>query len=243
VSITPEEAEQRIRSTKRTVYVRKSGNRIRVEVDGEHYYLPYDEETLNRLQALAAEVRERIRSGERTEVRGVSDIALFATTVRGRKPIVENLMEKLSWLQNVIQDIGTEAMIAVLMASGEDPERIQSVIEGARDVERFKTYVIEKFYNLLVAGKDSTKLVSQLEQLKEELSMRDIKIAVLEQKLDELGSKVWYLMDVAGRYRKMLEMAVTLMNDEQLTKFTKMLKVFGLVGESREESPEGGEAA
>jgi hypothetical protein len=33
------------------------------------------------------------------------------------------------------------------------------------------------------------------------------------------------------------------MNDEQLTKFTKMLKVFGLVGESREESPEGGEAA
>jgi hypothetical protein len=243
VSITPEEAEQRIRSAKRIVYVRKSGNRIRVEVDGEYYYLPYDEETLNRLQAIATEVRDRIRSGERTEVRGVSDIALFATTVRGRKPIVENLMEKLSWLQNVIQDIGTETLIAVLMASGEDPERIQTVIEGARDAERFKTYVIEKFYNLLIAGKDSAKLVSQLEQLKEELSIRDVKIAILEQKLEELSGRLWHLMDMASRYGEMLKMAMTLMDEEQLTKFTKMVEVFGLMRRASEESREGGEAA
>lgn len=240
MSVSPEDAERLVREAKQKVYVRKMGDKIRIDVDGKSYTMPYDEELLNRLQAIASEVRDKIRSGEKTEVKGVSDIALFATTVRGRKPIVENLMEKLSWLQSAIQDIGTEAMIAVLMASGESPEKIQTVIEGARDVERFKSFVMEKFYNLLIAGKDSSKMMSQLEQLKEEVSMRDLKIAVLEQKLEELSGKLWYLMDSADRYRKMLEMSMTIMDDRQLDKLIRMFKVFGLMREEAQEVPEGG---
>lgn len=236
-----EDAERFIREAKQKVYVRRDGDRIRIIVDGKSISIPYDEETYKRLYDLANEVREQLRSGRGTEVRSVSDVSLFMTTVRGRKPLVEHLMEKLTWFQKAVLDIGSEAFIAVLLASGEDPNKIPQIVEGTRDVDKFKSYVLDKFYNLVAAGKDSSKLIAQIEELREEVNLKDAQLALLEEKLGELSSRLSYFASSAERFRRMLEIAMTLMTSEQLDKYTRILSVMGLVTGAPQTAPtEGG---
>jgi predicted RNase H-like nuclease (RuvC/YqgF family) len=215
-----------IRSAKERVRVFREGqNKIRIDVDDQTRRIPYNEELFKKLQAVAAEVKETIRSRGRTSVAGTSDTALFSTQVRGKRPLVEQLMEKLTWLQGAMLDVGAETFVAVLMASGENPDRIPEIIQGFNDREKFVNYVLDKLYNFISAAKSQQEALSLREQLVE----RDLKIAVLEDKLEEMSVAVSMMSTRLERLKRMYEMALSIMDVEQLDKHTRMLQILGII--------------
>jgi hypothetical protein len=243
---TEEEIIDFIRSAKERVRVFREGqNKIRIDVDDQTRRIPYNEDLFKKLQTVAAEVKETIRSRGKTSVAGTSDTALFSTQVRGKRPLVEQLMEKLTWLQGAMLDIGAETFVAVLMASGENPDRIPEIIQGFNDKEKFVNYVLDKLYNFISAAKSQQEALSLREQIVE----RDLKIAVLEDKLEEMSVAMSMMSARLERLNKMYEMALSIMDAEQLDKYTRMLQILGIIeggemiqpGISEQEVPMGGE--
>ena len=243
---TEEEIIDFIRSAKERVRVFREGqNKIRIDVDDQTRRVPYNEDLFKKLQAVAAEVKETIRSRGKTSVAGTSDIALFSTQARGKRPLVEQLMEKLAWLQGAMLDIGAETFVAVLMASGENPDRIPEIIQGFNDKEKFVNYVLDKLYNFISAAKSQQEALSLREQIVE----RDLKIAVLEDKLEEMSVAMSMMSARHERLKRMYEMALSIMDAEQLDKYTRMLQILGIIeggemtqpGMPEQEVPVGGE--
>ena len=215
-----------IRSAREKVRVFREGqNKIRIDVDDQTRRIPYNEELFKKLQAVAAEVKEAIRGRGRTSSAGTSDVALFSTQVRGKRPLVEQLMDKLAWLQGAMLDIGAETFVAVLMASGENPDRIPEIVEGFNNREKFVNYVLDKLYNFISAAKSQQEVLAMREQLVE----RDLKIAMLEDKMEEMNVAMSMLMERAEKLRRMYEMALSIMDVEQLDKHTRMLQLLGII--------------
>jgi len=215
-----------IRSAREKVRVFREGqNKIRIDVDDQTRRIPYNEELFKKLQAVAAEVKEAIRGRGRTSSAGTSDVALFSTQVRGKRPLVEQLMDKLAWLQGAMLDIGAETFVAVLMASGENPDRIPEIVEGFNNREKFVNYVLDKLYNFISAAKSQQEVLAMREQLVE----RDLKIAMLEDKMEEMNVAMSMLMERAEKLRRMYEMALSIMDAEQLDKHTRMLQLLGII--------------
>jgi hypothetical protein len=164
--------------------------------------------------------------------------------VRGKRPLVEQLMEKLAWLQGAMLDIGAETFVAVLMASGENPDRIPEIVEGFNNREKFVNYVLDKLYNFISAAKSQQEVLAMREQLVE----RDLKLAMLEDKMEEMNVAMSVLMERLEKLKRMYEMALSIMDTEQLDKHTRMLQILGIIeggevqlpGRPEQEVPPGG---
>jgi len=224
---TPEELEQIIRNAKdpSTVRVRRQEDKIRVDVDGRSYLIPYNEEAYKKLKEVEQEVRASVGVGRgRTSVSGYSDVALFMTQVRGKRPLVEQLMDKLTWLQGAMLDFGAESLIAILLATGEDPDKIPQIIQGFNDRASFVNYLITKLYNLLKL----TKECGDAAALREELTEKDLKLSILEEKINELYTMFSMLNEEVMKIKRMRDIALILMNDEQLSKYSKIIQIMGI---------------
>jgi hypothetical protein len=243
---TEEEIINFIKSAKERVRVFREGqSKIRIDVDDQTRRIPYNEDLFKKLQAVATEVKEAIRGKGRTSAAGTSDVALFSTQVRGKRPLVEQLMEKLAWLQGAMLDIGAETFVAVLMASGENPDRIPEIVEGFNNRDKFVNYVLDKLYNFISAAKSQQELLA----LREQLIEKDLKLAMLEDKMDEIRTENLMLTEKIEKLKRMYEMALAIMDKEQIDKHVRMLQIIGIIegGEEmmprriEQEVPPGGE--
>jgi hypothetical protein len=224
---TPEELEQIMRNAKdlSAVRVRRQEDKIRVDVDGRSYLIPYNEEAYKKLKEVEQEVRSAVGSSRgRTTVPGYSDVALFMTQVKGKRPLVEQLMDKLSWFQGAMLDVGAEALIAILLAYGEDPDRIPQIIQGFNDRSTFVNYVITRLYNLIKL----TKECGDTAALREELTEKDLKLSILEEKVNELYAMFSMLNEEVIKIKRMRDIALILMSDEQLSKYSKIIQIMGI---------------
>jgi hypothetical protein len=242
---SPEELEKWIRSAKEDARVWKERNKIRIDVDGTTKKIPFDEELFTRLRAVASEVRQKLKSQEEAQTtRGrppvvTTDVGLFQIQVKGKRPLVEQLMEHLAWTEGAFLDIGKEATLATLIASGEDPSKIPQIIQQFNKKEDFVNYVMSKYYNFIEA---STRC-GDVSTYKEQVLERDIKIALLQEQISSLESQLNMLQDNLNRTRKMLEVALALMDDRQRDVFNRMLYVIiGMAEQPVQMAPEvGGE--
>jgi len=221
-----ETIENWMRSTRTgRVSVRKQGDKIRIDVDGMSKVIPYSDEVYEKLKALANEIRAQFRGS--TSVPGVSDVALFQATVRGKKPIVEQTMEKLAWLQGAILDFGSEAMIAILLASGENPDNIPEIVARSKDKDTFVNYMASKLYSIISAARECGDAAA----LRDEVLEKELKLYLLEEKFDELASQVVALASEVSRLRRMHEIALALMDQDQLERYSRVLQLAGLLRE------------
>jgi hypothetical protein len=227
-----------IKSAKEKVRVFREGqNKIRIDVDDQTKRIPYDEELMKKLQEVAQEVKESIRASKgKTAVTGMSDTSLFTVQVRGRKPLVEQLMDKLAWLQGAMLDIGSEAFIAVLMASGENPDRIPEIIQGFGDRDKFVNYVLEKLYNFI----SMAKAYPEVQSIKEQLWDREVRLSILEDKVDDLFNLYTKVVEEMKKLRKRYEIAIALMDEEQRHRLNKILMATELISQSGESGNGGG---
>jgi hypothetical protein len=153
--------------------------------------------------------------------------------VKGKRPLVEQLMEHLAWTEGAFLDIGKEATLATLIASGEDPSKIPQIIQQFNKKEDFVNYVMSKYYNFI----EASARCGDVSIYKDQVLERDLKIALLQEQISSLESQLYMLQD------KMLEIALALMDDRQRDVFNRMLYVIiGMAEQPIQVAPEvGGE--
>jgi hypothetical protein len=241
LSYTPEELEGIIRSAQRHVSVRKEGKNLRIDVDDQTIRVPYDEELHKRLSAVASEVRAALSGKTRPRaVSATSDVAHFYTAVRGHRPLVEDLMQRLAWAQRAFLNIGRDTFLAVLLASGEDPKRIPEIVHRFSNEDELHNYVIDKLFSMIAASKECAELPS----IKEQLWDREVRLALLEERVDELYDLYIKVRDEISKLKTRYELALSLMTDEQRDILNRVLMVVERSYESEkpaEESAEQGE--
>jgi hypothetical protein len=211
----------------------KQANRIRILFSsGAERNIPYDEELCKELQTLAREVRERGSAPKGTGNVPREDIQLYYTTVKGKRPLVEQLVSKLSWLQTAITDIGAETLLIILMASGENPDRIGEVVSKFGEAEKLVAYVREKLLNFIVSAVNP----QQIEELRTELAKTQLFLASCLEVNDKLRSD-----------KQMLEIrlrqALSIMTAPELRKMFEVMLLESLIQagfKAPEETVEGG---
>ena len=217
-----EELEGIIRSAQHFVRVYKEGKNLRIDVDGQTIRVPYNEEWHKRLSELAKEVRASLGIGAakvKPSATTASDVSHFYTAIRGHRPLVEDLMQRLAWAQRAFLNIGRDTFLAVLLASGEDPKRIPEIVHKFSSEDELHNYVMDKLFNMISASKECADLPS----IKEQLWDREIRLSLMEQRVDELYDLYMKVRDEIESLRLRYDIALALMTDEQRDMLTRVL--------------------
>jgi hypothetical protein len=222
--------------SKPQVLCKRSENRIVVQFSSgaTKSISPFDEELCKELQTLAREVRERSSAQIPRGTGSVpkEDIQLFYTTIKGKRPLVEQLVSKLSWLQTAITEIGSETLLIILMASGENPDRIGEVVSKFGDPEKLVSYVREKLLNFIVSAVNP----QQIEELRMKLTETQLFLASCLEVNDRLRSEKQML-------ENRLRQALSIMAASELRKMLEVMLLESLIQESfkvPEETVKGG---
>lgn len=233
-----EELEGIIRGAQHFVRVYKEGKNLRIDVDGQTIRVPYNEEWHKRLSELAKEVRASLGIGAakaKLPAAAVSDVSHFYTAVRGHRPLVEDLMQRLAWTQRAFLNIGRDTFLSVLLASGEDPKRIPEIVHRFSSEDELHNYVMDKLFSMIAASRECAELPS----IKEQLWDREVRLAILEERIDELYDLYIKVRDEISRLKTRYDLALALMTDEQRDTLSRVLMVVeGSAAESEKAAPE-----
>jgi CHASE3 domain sensor protein len=221
LSYSPEELEGIIRSAQRYVRVYKEGKNLRIDVDGQTIRVPYNEELHKKLHEVASEVRASLSTGVKPKsvATAVSDVMHFYTVVRGHRPLVEDLMNRLAWAQRAFLNVGRDTFLAVLLASGEDPKRIPEIVHKFSSEDELHNYVMDKLFNMISASRECADLPS----IKEQLWDREVKLSLIEERIDELYDLYMKVRDEIAALKLKYDIALSLMTDEQRDMLTRVL--------------------
>jgi hypothetical protein len=235
LSYSPEELENIVKSAQHFVRVYKEGKNLRIDVDSQTIRVPYDAELHKKLSELAREVRASIGLGSKSKVTatGISDISHFYTAVRGHRPLVEDLMQRLAWTQRAFLNVGRDTLLAVLISSGEDPKRIPEIIHKFTSEDELYNYVMDKLFNLISASRECADLPS----IKEQLWDREVRLSLLEERIDELYDLYIKVRDEISDLKMRYDIALSLMTDEQRDTLTRVLMAVEGSRVKREEAP------
>lgn len=235
MSYSPEELENIVKSAQHFVRVYKEGKNLRIDVDSQTIRVPYDAELHKKLSELAREVRASIGLGSKSKVpaAGISDISHFYTAVRGHRPLVEDLMQRLTWTQRAFLNVGRDTLLAVLISSGEDPKRIPEIIHKFTSEDELYNYVMDKLFNLISASRECSDLPS----IKEQLWDREVRLSLLEERIDELYDLYIKVRDEISDLKMRYDIALSLMTDEQRDTLTRVLMAVEGSRVKREEAP------
>jgi hypothetical protein len=215
--------------TKPQVLCRRSEGRIVVQFSSgaTKSITPFDEELCKELQDLAREVRDRGSTPKGTGSVPKEDIQLFYTAVKGKRPLVEQLVSKLSWLQSAITNIGSETLLIILMASGENPDRIGEVVSKFGDADKLVSYVREKLLNFIVSAVNP----QQVEELRTELVKTQLYLASCLEVNDKLRSD-------KQKLESRLRQALSIMAAHELRKMFEVILLESLIQASFKTSEE-----
>jgi hypothetical protein len=190
--------------------------------------VPYDPKLEEHLRSLADEVRSMMKGrAAGTSFISTSDISIWSTSVKGRRPLVEHLVEKLTWLQKVFTDVGTEAFLAILMSSGVQPDKIEEfVYKFKSDPDALTSFIVNKLENFIVAASSQQDLV----KCRNDVVERDAYIAYLESQIEnaynEYSSLYNKYVGLLKRYRMVMDflrIAVMMMPKDRLKAYTEIV--------------------
>jgi len=233
-----EELEGIVKSAQHFVRVYKEGKNLRIDVDSQTIRVPYNEEWHKRLSELAKEVRASLGMGTakvKPSAATASDVSHFYTAVRGHRPLVEDLMQRLAWAQRAFLNIGRDTFLTVLLASGEDPKRIPEIVHKFSSEDELHNYVMDKLFSMVSASRECAELPS----IKEQLWDREVRLALLEERIDELYDLYIKVRDEISRLKTRYDLALSLMTDEQRDTLNRILMVVEKsAAESEKTAPE-----
>jgi hypothetical protein len=206
------EIEQLIRSAPKAPYVRKVRNESCIYYENELVKcIPYNEELHKKLQEIANEVRQAFKGRGSTTVPSVSrppsDIDIWLTSIRGRRPLVEHLVDKLAYGQTLITDLGMDFLIIGLMAADVDFSKLDELLyKFGKDPEALRRFILEKVVSLIAAAKSSTDLA----KCREDIIERDATISLLESEYESLYNSCQQLAMECSNIRKKYHMLLDL---------------------------------
>jgi hypothetical protein len=242
-----EELEKLIREAQEPPYVSKDlrENKLCIQWGKRKVKcVQYDPKLEEHLKPIAEEVRAAMKGkpSSGTSITSTSDIGIWMTSIRGKRPLVEHLVEELAWAQKSFLKVGVYATLAMLMASGVPPDKIEEhVYKFKSDPDALTSFVLNKLENFVVAASSQQDLL----KCRNDVAERDAVIAYIESEYESLYNSCQQLAGevskIKRRYRMledMFRMALMFMPRDKLKIFTDV--VTAMVLEHQEKSPAQG---
>jgi hypothetical protein len=187
----------------------------------------YDPRLEEYLRPIAEEVRASMKGKPlSTGMTSTSDVGIWMASVKGRKPLVEHLVEHLKRRQQVILEFGARAMLAVLMASGVPADKIGEFVHRfENEPDSLVNFLLDKLENFIVAATSQQDLA----KCREDVTERDAIIAYLESEYEKLYNNFVNLSNEVARIRRkynmiasLLKIATTIMPKDRLRMFANV---------------------
>jgi len=201
-------------------------NRIRVRVPGlKSFSIPYDEHIWRKLREAKGETVEEQKALKQP---AVSDVSLWNTIIAKRRPLIEELIEKVGWFQSAVLDIGTNTILISFLISGKrKPEEIKSLLESIKDKKQFVSFIMENIMTLYQAATD----VDALKRLRERNRLLDLKLTLAKETVDSLYRENQNL-------RRRLDIALSVMDRKGLIRYAKVLALSSIGEEVPQVAPQ-----
>jgi len=203
------------------LWLDRKRNRIRVRIPGvKTYQIPYDEEIWERLKKAKEEAREEAKREAKTRVGQpvISDISVWNAFIAKRRPLVEELIHKIGWLQSAILDIGMNTVLLTFLISGRtEVDELNELLVTLRDKDQFVNYVMDTLITIYKAAKGIDEVLKMRDQMK----LLDLKLTLAKQMIERL-------MEENNMLKRKLDIALGVMNRKSLMKYAKILAVQGI---------------
>lgn len=199
-------------------------------------------EQFNKLAPIVERIKQEIRmatsaSGTSTKQQTslLTDIGLLTTFVTKRRPLLEEIINKVGWLQKALLDIGLNVflfMITINKGSEDiDQNDIVNILGEIRDSDRLVEYIMDQLLNMYISAQGS-KAVDELRK----------RIIMLEAENKLLFNMVSRSRVALTTFRRLLDLAISFMDQEGIREFIKKASILGL---TRHNPPghAGGEAS
>ncbi|MBM1154932.1 hypothetical protein DRN94_003535 [archaeon] len=195
-------------------------NRIRIRIPGGRTYsIPYDEDVWHRLRAAKLESKEE-RVVSRPE-RVVSDLTLWNTWIKRQRPLIEELISRISWFQSAVLDIGANTILLMTLVPTEEipgtAEDLLSKLKELKDRDKFVGYVMDRLINLYIAARGEAEVAALRERSRE---------------LEVENSILWeaYMKHrvTSDELKRKLDLALATMCDKDLRKYTRILTLYSI---------------
>lgn len=203
------------------LWLDRKRNRIRVRLPGvKTYQIPYDEEIWEKLKKAKEEAREEAKREAKTRVGQpvISDISVWNAFIAKRRPLVEELISKIGWLQSAVLDIGMNTVLLTFLISGRtEVDELNELLMTLRDKDQFVNYVMDTLITIYKAAKG----IDELMKMRDQLRIMDIKLTLAKQVINKL-------MEENENLRRRLDIALGVMPRKSLLKYAKILAVQGI---------------
>jgi len=207
----------------------------------------YDPRIEEHLRSVAEEVRASMKGKPISSgLSSTSDIGIWMASVKGKKPLVEHLVEHLKRRQHVILEFGARAMLAVLMASGVSADKIgEFVHKFENEPDSLVNFLLDKLENFIVAATSQQDLA----KCREDVTERDAIIAYLESEYENLYNSFRQLAEEVAKIRRkynmiatLLKIATTIMPKDRLRAFASVATAMVLEHGGEHAASSGGSA-
>ena len=220
---TVDEAKELIRQGAK-VWRDMNRNRIVLRMpDGSAYTLPYDDELYNELKNLYEEVKSKMEEEKEPAVprgrrRPMTDAEVWTTFVGRRRPLVEQLIDRVSWFQSAIIDIGINSMLLTfLMTNPAEADRLPEIVGKLKDRDRFVSFIMDRLVEIYSMSRGKEEIMRLRERAAELLAENAYLKSVLEK-----------VVPATNRLRRYLEVAFACMDERALRRFTRIVTVDSL---------------
>ena len=195
---TVDEARELVRQGGR-VYRDTVENRILIRMpDGTTYRLPYDESLFDELKALQREVQEEgAPEGERPHRERrtpVTDAQLWNTWIKKERPLVEDLIRRISWFQSAVLEIGANTLLLVfLMTEPAEVEKLPDIVKKVKDRDEFVNFVMNRLVDIYAASRGAEEVMEMRERVRElmaENAFLENLVYGLKARVDDLERKL-----------------------------------------------------
>jgi len=194
-------------------------NQIRIRIPNKGTIsIPYDEEVYKKLKEARTEYVESASKEESKPRTTVTDVSLWNTFIARRRPLIEELIAKVGWFQSAILDIGANTMLLItLISDPEEAEKLPELIGKLKDKDEFVGYVMNK----LIALYQSAKGFEEVAKLRERVTELEAENALLTEVVARLKG-------VTEELRRRLDIALSIMNSDELRRYAKVLTLQGI---------------
>jgi len=199
----------------------KRGNRIRVrdKVTKKTYSIPYDLDIYARLEQAKIEAEEK-KETPAPKRNIVSDISLWNTWIRKRRPLLEQVVERVAWFQDAIYEVGANTILLMFFINNPaEAEELPMLVRNLKDKDRFVTFIMDRLANLYAASKG----VDEINRLREKVSELMVENALLTNMVEKLNAK---LADLQYKFN----LALGIMCEKDLRKYSKAITIGYTVG-------------
>jgi len=162
----------------------------------------------------------------------LSDLGLWTAVVTAKRPLLTEIINRVSWLQSAIMDIGLNTVLFTLTIGGGDLERedLERILGEIRDRERFVSYIMDKLISIFIASKGH-----------EEIEKLRARITALEMEKNLATMIIEKLKTQLALYKRAYDVAVATMPPDVLRHYTKKAMVLGLLHSQTEKEEIMGE--